>query len=291
MRDPLLGRRVCTVAAATALAVAGVLVGPATPAHAAGTPIRHEDTSDHDGQRVKSAVARCDDNQRLLATGGKINGGRGGVLLAALEPDLEHNTVTATARAAEDVGDNWSVTAYAVCSVAVFRPKLAVDVATGGRAAVARCDADTQLLGTAFRVTGAVGNVFLDEVSPDEHATRLRVHASGAPLSVTAIAICYPEPLSARRFEATVALDGVWPKNAVVDATLPTPAAYWGVGGRIDQAPGAFLDAFVPDPAHGRVGVRAAKRQPASAGSGLTAWSSDGDGGTVKGEGIGGTFH
>jgi hypothetical protein len=111
------------------------------------------------------------------------------------------------------------------------------------------------------------------------------VHAvhDGAPNRLTAFGVCHPTAIPMRRIEASVNLDGMWPK--VAQAADPSQNVVYGVGGVVTGGD-AFLDALVPDPRDntatvGAVPVPVPVPAPALAAGAGARLADDGDGGSV----------
>lgn len=251
-------RRVAGGLVAAVVGLVASVTAVATPARATGGWFtRYAVTSAHDTDASKSAVARCPHGEQVHSTGGRINGGAGGVALKAIVPNLALTSVTVEGAARPGHTGSWSVTAFAVCHDPAAEQTYPVRVGSGGvigNTATATCRGGKVLLGVGFDLL--TSQSFVDEVVPGASQTDVTVRAlgSGIVVGVKAYGICanlpsletpLPVPI-----EATTAFDDTSPKLAETPDGLVSPElkqAMFVVGARVNGGGGnVLLDALVP---------------------------------------------
>ncbi|GAB3800058.1 hypothetical protein [Micromonospora zhanjiangensis] len=156
-------------------------------------------TSATNSVNSKSVFAGCPTGLRLYGLGASINGGTGIVVLDDLIPNvgLTGATVTGTERVA--FAGVWNVTGYAICgNPAATMTRVAVNTATNSlspKTTIATCPAGTRVHGTGAEITGALGAVVVDDLTPVLNLTSVIVTgaentAFAGNWFITAYAIC-----------------------------------------------------------------------------------------------------
>jgi len=282
------------VGAAVALGAATVLGGPNSPALAGGTPVRVDASTDMDAMSPKTVTATCPTGS-LFATGARIVGGGGGVVLTAMIPNAAAESVTVTAAARSWYQGQWSITAFAVCDRSISPPGVISETAYGPASVTVTCPGDSRLTGAGFRLDGPVGHLGVREVAigPGLREVRVGVGATGTPGSVTAYGLCKP-PTGTDGLLVTNpgVVNGNWPKVAAAgDATLDMRV--YGVGATVTGPADAFLTALVPA-LNGNMAVAEAARggAPAAQARRLGLADDDEGDGSLSASGIfSGVFH
>ncbi|MFD6568742.1 hypothetical protein [Micromonospora profundi] len=260
-----IARRTVAGAVVVVLGTAAGAAVPDRPAHAGGfAPVRVEEVSESDGSGTKVVTATCPGARSVFAAGARIVNGNGGVVLTAMEPDAELNTVTVTATARTGHAGAWSVVAYATCDLSTSPPVRATATVESASTVEVSCPGSTRLFGTGFRSEGPVDQTYVDEVGFGPGLRTVRVHAGGdvEPASLTAVGICkeptQPTGPPGERVEATSGYDGTWPKTVVTAEAGPDVHVY-GVGARVTGAGPFFLSALVPSPNLRQAGAEAVR--------------------------------
>jgi hypothetical protein len=163
-----------------ALAVVGGALAGAAPAAAVPGIQRVEAASATNGTSVKTVVVTCPAGTRVYNASGRINGGVGAVALDDITPNAALTSVTVTAYEITD-DDNWSVIAYAMCGSAVLNlQRIEIDSATSSSTSKTvnpTCPGPTRLYGLGAEITGGLGHVVVDDLTPDAGLTGVRVTA------------------------------------------------------------------------------------------------------------------
>jgi hypothetical protein len=128
----------------------------------------------------KHITAACPAGKRLVGVGGEIVGEESRVVLNDLIPNPELTKVIV--RAVENqngTADDWLVRAHAICA----NPLAGLELATGASAidsaaaksGVATCPAGKRVLSAGAEITGALGQVVLDDMTPNTGLTSVTV--------------------------------------------------------------------------------------------------------------------
>ncbi|WP_157552581.1 hypothetical protein [Micromonospora sp. NRRL B-16802] len=264
MRTMDMARRTAAGAVVVVLGTAAGAAAPDRQAHAGGfAPVRVVEASESDGSGTKVVTATCPGARSVFAAGARIVDGNGGVVLTAMEPDAELNTVTVAATARTGYASAWSVVAYATCDLSTSPPVRATSTVESASTVEVSCPGSTRLFGTGFRFEGPVDQTYVDEVGFGPGLRTVRVHAGGAePESLTAVGICkeptQPTGPPGERVEAVTEYDGTWPKTVVTAEAGPDVHVY-GVGARVTGAGPFFLSALVPSPNLRQAGAEAVR--------------------------------
>jgi hypothetical protein len=284
------------VGVAVVLGAAHVFVGPTTPALAGGSPERVDASTGPDAVTPKTVTAQCPDGWFVFATGARIIGGDGGVVLTGAEPSPDLTSVSVTASAREWFDGDWSLKAFAVCDQAM-QPRLVSETVYGQTEVTVRCPGLSRLTGAGFRLDGPVESVGLREVAigPGLQEARVGVGATGtaSPTSVTVHGICRWRPAADSPVGVVVhnpgTVDDTWPKvTTAEDSTLDL--RLYGVAATVSGPADAFLTALVPGVNHDVATAEATRSGPSAAG--LRAGDEDDDDGSLSASGLFiGTFH
>jgi hypothetical protein len=147
----------------------------------------------------KSVVATCPTGKKVVGLGAETDGGIGRVELDDLIPASDHVTATGF-ETATGTTDNWSITAHAMCASPVAGLEirsLASDFGSfDGGGVTETCSAGKKVLGVGGEITGGLGQVSMDSVTPNASLTSVNVDAhedaNGTDNSwnLTAYAIC-----------------------------------------------------------------------------------------------------
>lgn len=239
VRAPRLVSRLGAAMLAAGVAVAAILVVPATPAQAVPGLTTRVASSDHDSSATKEARAVCPRETVILGGGGTIIGRSAkNVRLVALVPYRTGYVGESGYRVrGEEYGagyaGDWSVVSYAICGrepngwVRVSRqsPLTTSDSMQG---AAATCLGDKRVIGAGASITNGGGRVGLSHMLPTPASLTSVVavaHEDPAGHSdwwqVTATAICV-DPVPGQ--EWVPGSPGVWP-------VCPAGKTIHGVGG------------------------------------------------------------
>jgi hypothetical protein len=268
------------LAVSVAVVAAGT-VGVAGPGSAA--PPRERAVSAYDPAPSKRVTAVCPGGLGLLGAGGRIVDGDGGVILAAVVPDLATGSVTARGEALPGHPDPWAVVAVAVCGpVPDYQEVVSAEL-------TATCPSAAVPTGTGFELPGPAGEVLLTGLVPDLVEASVTVRAAW-PGTVGELPVAYAIclwPGAESHTSPPGAFDDSSPKTATVKGT---GSLMTGVGGTVEGAvTDVFIDALLPaTPDLGSAGVRAV-RMSSRAGStpaGLMAPVGTGDDWSLTAEGI-----
>lgn len=250
------GNRFAATLAALAVALAGVLVGPAAPAQAVPNPIYVLAVSANNANSPKSVTATCPAGTVVYGAGGSVAGGGNSVVLSDVIPTM--TTVTAWGIEVVAFGGNWSVTATAVCGP--NNGNVIVAYATGfspvtPKSAIALCPAGTSLYGTGYELQAAGGQVFPSIVRPDVALTNVTVGAFAhggfaGNWNLIAYAICSAPAADMQLVTAQAALNPASPKAITTPACVAPADNVHGVGAEVSGGPGdVMLELMAPNPA------------------------------------------
>jgi hypothetical protein len=124
----------------------------------------------------KHMTAACPAGKRLLGAGGEIVGQESRVVMNDLIPNPELTAVTV--RGVENqngTAANWFLRAYAVCASPLPGLQLAHGVSgldsADSKNALATCQGGRRVVGAAAEITGGVGQVVLDDLTPNAALT------------------------------------------------------------------------------------------------------------------------
>jgi hypothetical protein len=147
----------------------------------------------------KSVFAKCPTGKQLVGVGAETSGGVGQVEIDDLIPSSTQ--VEATGFETEGgTNANWSITAHAMCAAPLpgyeIR-KLATDFGSfNGSGVTETCSAGKKVLGVGGEITGGLGQVSMDSITPNANLTSVNVHAqedgngTDNNWNVTGYAIC-----------------------------------------------------------------------------------------------------
>lgn len=153
----------------------------------------------------KTVTPTCPGPTRLYGLGGEITGGLGSVVMDDLTPNSGLTGVTVTAYENGDYAPNWRITGYAICGnpVATMQrmavsnpaPPAPADGVSPKSAITPVCPAGTQVHGAGGTITGGLGDVTLDDLTPSGAlnsvtATGYAIAGFNGPWRITAYAIC-----------------------------------------------------------------------------------------------------
>jgi len=163
-------RRLAGAGVLTALAVALVVI-PAGPAAATGHSLTGlevvEDTSLHDDDERKTALAECTGSKVVIGVGWSISGGLDDILIEDAIPYSDSVLVVANA---DETGhpDDWSVTAKAICADAPPGWQIVSDsiTSTSNKTPIAFCPDDKFVIGVGFDLAGATGQMLMTDLNP-----------------------------------------------------------------------------------------------------------------------------
>ncbi|HUQ58858.1 hypothetical protein [Lentzea sp.] len=196
--------RKLTALVGTGLMVAAMLTTTAT-AQAAVTTVHVKAVSGIDSTEPKSATATCPAG--MVVTGGGFStatgvGNDGSVVMDELITGS--TSVTGTAyEDADGTAKNWGITVFAVCSTppAGYEIKTGRSVNTGSefeKPAVATCSPGKVVIGGGFQVSGALGDVVVDELLPSSTQVFTKAFEGKAGTAsnwfVDAYAVCAFQP-------------------------------------------------------------------------------------------------
>jgi len=159
------------------------------------------DATSADTSANKSVVASCPTGKQVVGAGGETSGGIGRVVLDDLTPSSDHTHVTVTGFEADGgTTDNWTITAHAICADPL--PGLEVRVLASdfgsfdGQGVTETCSAGKKVVGAGGEITGGLGQVIMDGVTPNANLTSVTVNAhedgnrTANNWNLTAYAIC-----------------------------------------------------------------------------------------------------
>ncbi|HEU5471346.1 MAG TPA: hypothetical protein VFV67_11885 [Actinophytocola sp.] len=252
--------------------LAGLLA--AAPGTAAADPVspaaadiaRAETTSATNGTSPKSVTVNCPAGTRVYSAAGRINGGVGSVVLDDVTPNDGLTSVLVTAyETAPD--ESWSLTGYATCGSTVQNLQRVFIASESNsdspKSFLVTCPGSTRLYGLGAEITGGLGNVVLDDLTPNAGLTGVTVTAyeNGAYAPnwrLTGYAICGNAATTMQLNTSSnpgglVALDPVSPKGVTTPA-CPAGTKVHGAGGTITGGIGGVsLDDVTPNVGLGTV--------------------------------------
>jgi hypothetical protein len=119
------------------------------------------------------------------------------------------------------------------------------------KSVTATCPAGKQLYSAGGQITGGLGNVYMDDVTPADNLLNVRVTgqengAYAGNWTVTAFAICGNPVLNMQRISFQSATNGNSPKSVVADC--PAGTRLYGLGGEVTGGNGnVFMYRMVPN--------------------------------------------
>lgn len=248
--------RIARTLAAIALAVSatGVAVAAvAAPAHAVAAPSIESASTANDGTSPKSISVSCPAGTRVYGVAAQISGAQGAATLDDLTPNVGLTSVFITAYENGDPGD-WRLIGRAYCgspTANIQRVTVAsASNSTSPKSVSVTCPAGLRLYGLGGELTGAVGNVFFDDLTPNAGLTSafITAYENGAYASnwsLSGYAICANPAATMLRVSATTTSDSVSPKEA--SAPCPSGTRVHGVGAELTGAVGnVVIDGFGP---------------------------------------------
>lgn len=114
-----------------------------------------------------------------------------------------------------------------------------------------RCPVGKRVYSAGGQITGGVGNVYMDDVTPSDDLSSVRVTgwengAYAANWTVTAFAICGSPVLNLQRISFQSGTNGLATKR--VTATCPAGTRLYGLGGEVSGGNGnVFMDRLLPN--------------------------------------------
>jgi hypothetical protein len=190
--------------------VATAFLVPSGPVAArSSTTVMVTDTSAVNTDPRKGARAACPvDAPHVVNVEGRIEGGGGAVALTALSPDEDGTGGTARARARDGSAPAWSVTVRAWCSSAPAPQRRAVTRAVTAPTDAARtlapaltadvtCPLAQRVLSTGYETTGDTAPSLVEPLAGLRTVSVSAVAPRSGTATVTAIALCVPDPGSA----------------------------------------------------------------------------------------------
>lgn len=220
---------------------------------------RQEEVSATNGVSPKSVTVTCPADTLVYGAAGRINGGVGAVVLDDITPNDALTSVTVTAYET-DPDASWSVIAYAMCGNEVLNlQRIPIESATNSmspKSANPTCPGTTKLYGLGAEITGGLGNVVIDDLTPSMNLTGITVTAyeNGAYAGnwkITGYAICGNAVPNMERVAISNPAPPAMP-NAVTPKSADSPACplgtqVHGMGGTITGGLGdVSLDDLLP---------------------------------------------
>jgi hypothetical protein len=248
--------RIAKTLAAIALVVSATgvaVVTAAAPAQAVAAPFIESAVTVNDGTSPKSISVSCPAGTRVYGVAAQINGAQGAATLDDLTPNVGLTSVFITAYENGDPGD-WALIGRAYCgSPTANIQRVTITSASNSvspKSVTVSCPAGLRLYGLGGELTGAVGNVFFDDLTPNAGLTNafITAYENGAYASnwsLSGYAICASPAATMLRVSSTTASDSTSPKDT--SATCPTGTRTHGVGAELTGAVGnAVIDGFGP---------------------------------------------
>jgi hypothetical protein len=230
----------------------------------------------------KGTTVTCPAGKKVVGAGGDVTPGSGQVLIDAIRPSADLQSVTANA--AEDetqTAANWYVQAFALCAdppPGLVRVSATSPLNSSNKSVPVSCPAGKKVLGTGAELSAGSGQVLLDGVRPSADLQSVTVNAiedengySGS-WSVSAHAICANPVQGLERRSLQSANNSTAPKTTYVGC--PTGKQLTGVGGEINSANGqVVLDSVFPADLR-RAGIGAWEDETGNSGNwSLTAYA------------------
>jgi DNA-binding XRE family transcriptional regulator len=237
------GRRRAAVALAFGMAMAGALV--ATPAQAVPGLVDVTVGSANDSTSPKTVTVNCPAGTRLYGIPAELQGAFGNVTLDDVTPNAALTSATVTAYENGAYASSWRLLGRAICgSPTAGLQRVFVNSAsnsTSPKTVTAACPAGTRLYGLGGQLTGAVGNVFFDDMTPSSGLTSatMTAYENGAYASnwqLTSYAICANPAATMVRITTSTVSDSNSPKS--VTSTCPNGTDVHGIGGELNGAVG-----------------------------------------------------
>lgn len=204
---------------------------------------------------TKTVTAVCPVGKRVTGAGGDITGGLGQVVIDDLAPTATSVRVTGYE---DDTGTtvNWSVRAYAICANPLPGQQIvtasAVSNSVSGTGVTATCPVGKRLIGTGGELTGATGQVVMDDITPSSTLSSVRVtgfeddNGTAANWSVRAYAVCAYPLAGLSRVTATSASNSLTAKSTT--ANCPVGRKLTGTGGDFTGGVGqVVMDDITPN--------------------------------------------
>jgi hypothetical protein len=207
-----------------------------------------------DSSISKVKEVSCPAGKQVTGGGGDINSPNGQVVLDALFPDVALTSfgVAAFEDDTENAG-NWSLTAYAICANSAERIAAATGPDSGDKTVSAICPAGKGLTGGGGDITGGLGQVVLDDLTPfGTPPTRVEVSAdededgTTADWSLRAYAICATPLPGLEQVADSVPFDNSSPKSVTV--SCPAGKRVVGAGRDIAGGLGEVVMNSTPNP-------------------------------------------
>lgn len=139
-------------------------------------------TTPQNATTSKSVSPQCPAGKSLTGLGWQLVNGQGEVFPDDARPTLTGATLTAFANGG--FAANWQFTGYAICATVpagavpqVLAAVSALNSISPKSVSTTACPGGTRLVGIGGELTGALGNVVLDQVSADAPATLARTEA------------------------------------------------------------------------------------------------------------------
>lgn len=239
------GARLAGAALAVITMVTGAIAVSAAPASAVAAPFTVNNQSASNSTSPKTIVASCPSGTRLYGVSPYLVNGLGDVTLDDVRPDAGLTSATVAAYENGSTGQAWAVGVDAICgSPTANLQRVAVTSASNSsspKTVSATCPSGTRLYGLGAELTGAVGNVFFDDMRPSTGLTSVTIAAYengsyGSTWNVTAYAICANPAATMTMVSSTGPTDSQSPKDERV--TCPSGTHLHGVGGELTGAVG-----------------------------------------------------
>ncbi|GLY98392.1 hypothetical protein [Actinoplanes sp. NBRC 103695] len=243
------------ILAVAGLLATGIVLAPASPAHAAIGLYRVSAVSAGGAVSPQTATASCNAGDKATDAGGHINSGNGDVSLT--RAFIEDTMDRATAMGVETIptGAPWDVTAWVTCAPAgTIAGQQLVQASLGydstDKKVTATCPANKIAYGGGFKVVSAAGQAAIDEKVFNGAFTSVAVQSYDAgavgPYTLFAQAVCGTS-LPAKSLQVhTSASNSITPKVDSPNA-CPIGQEASGVGGLINGLTGdGSLDTVRP---------------------------------------------
>ena len=211
-----------------------------------------------DSLSTKQAVVTCPVGKRLIGAGGEVTFGVGQVVIDDLSPNAGLTNVRIVAREDEDgTTATWFVRGYAICA----NPVPGLQLVTAGQASnsvsgtgvTATCPVGKKLIGAGGQLTNALGQVVMDDITPNAGLTSVSVTGfeddTGTTTNWTihAFAICANPLPGLQRISATGISNSVTGTGATAACTGGRKLI--GTGGDFTSGLGQVaMDDIEPDP-------------------------------------------
>lgn len=156
-------------------------------------------TSASNSSSPKVISATCPSGTRLYGLGAELNGAVGNVFFDDMRPNTGLTSVTIAAYENGSYGSNWTVTAYAICaSPAATMTRVSSTGPTDSQSPKderVSCPSGTHIHGVGGELTGAIGNVTMEDLQVTAALTSnsVKAYENGVYSSswrITAYGIC-----------------------------------------------------------------------------------------------------